>query len=79
MDVRDAFIFPPLFGPSLHSFERLSNAGELDPQFVLRLAFADISDVLLNMPVLKCFPGNSAQLFFFFFFWLCNTVMMTAV
>jgi len=34
--VRDFFVCRPFLGPSLHSFQRLSNAVELDLQFVLR-------------------------------------------
>jgi hypothetical protein len=46
--VRDLFVCRPFLGPSLPSFQRLSNANELDLQFVLRVAFAYISNVFVS-------------------------------
>jgi hypothetical protein len=48
MGVRDFSVCRPFLGPSLQSFQRLANASELDLQFVLHLAFADISDAFVS-------------------------------
>lgn len=46
--VGDFFVCRPFLGSSLQPFRSLSNASELDLQFVLRLPFSDISDVSVS-------------------------------